>query len=205
MDFPTSTTMMPTSTKGVSGFWSLSSGGEFPDEPDVHKQGRLQDHAQWHHNSSGHNFLFILLTLLNSYSVLWINLLPTRCFALQKYGKLQSKWDSVQTAYNMLRKFQLFANKVPISILILTKISVCPFLVVISYFDKPTWSFQTFRTSFLARSSHWIKSYSRGAPFGEFRWTVSATGISTVTMQWFYSLVDTTTRIWGQVEHMSVG
>ena len=70
MDFPTSTTMMPTSTKGVSGFWSLSSGGEFPDEPDLHKQGRLQDHAEWHHNLPGrqnpHDVFILLFVIVNT-------------------------------------------------------------------------------------------------------------------------------------------
>ena len=33
-------------------------------------------------------------------------------FVLQNYGHLESEWDSAQMATEMLRKFQLFANKV---------------------------------------------------------------------------------------------
>ena len=45
------------------------------------------------------------------------NTLNPSVINLQKYGHLESEWDSAQMATKMLRKFQLFANKVPTSIL----------------------------------------------------------------------------------------
>ena len=35
---------------------------------------------------------------------------------VQKYGRLESEWDSIENATEMLRKFQGFANKVTTSI-----------------------------------------------------------------------------------------
>ena len=44
------------------------SGGDFPDEPNFHEQGRLQDHHQWHHDLPGHNHIVLLRWIIRSIS-----------------------------------------------------------------------------------------------------------------------------------------
>ena len=87
-------------TRYVISWWS---GGGLPDEPDFHEQGRFQDNHQRGHHLPG----------LNPDPRI-----PTVISTLQKYGPLETEWDSQKLATQMLRKFQAFANKVSTFMLI---------------------------------------------------------------------------------------
>ena len=142
-------------------FSHLWSGGGLLDAPNFLEQGRLQDSYQRPYHLPGFlSWGFYHLPGFPSSPWFWITL-P------QKYGPLESEWDSQQETLSMLHKFQDFADKVSAS----------------------CWIFHKYHVFF-------IDFATKSARTAYFRWTAIATVIATDMMPWFCCRGAMITKMW---------